>query len=62
MDDKNPTQLGSLRVMYDPHRQRPVLLVDGAYYTLTNETAEGIAKALNAAVAVARNAAAAELN
>lgn len=64
MDDTTdtPTQVTSLRVMYDPRSQSPALMLEGAVYTLDPATAEVIAKGLQVAVAMANRARSAELN
>lgn len=55
-------QVSSLRVMYDPNTMSPALMLDGVVYTLDPTTADGIAKGLNAAVAMSNRARSAELN
>lgn len=55
-------QVSSLRVMYDPNTLSPALMLDGVVYSLDPATADGIAKGLNAAVAMSLSARAAELN
>lgn len=64
MDDNTstPKEITSLRVMYDPNTQSPALMLDGVAYTLDPTTAEGIAKGLQVAVAMANRARSAELN
>lgn len=64
MDDtpSTPQPLSRLRVLYDPATQSPCLQVDDQVYTVDPATAEGIAKGLFSAVAMAHRARSAELN
>lgn len=66
MDTQNtPTQGSSsvkLQVMYNPATMAPAIAVDGVFYDLDPATAEGVAKGLTAAAAMAYQARTAELN